>query len=438
MSDIREHSQLQSPRSIFLFCVLGYLVLASYAVARPAVESLFLSVYSSEDLPRVWIAVAIGAVFTVGIYNRFAASRDLIQVFRVSVLVSMVSLLALLGLKQLNESVGTFLMYVWKDIYIVVLVETFWSLANTIFQTKQATKLYGIFCVAGSLGGMSANLGMGPLAKAYGTDTALLGIFPILGLVWFMVGQAGRMAIPGAPGEAEGSLEAEKDSKASKKSSMSEGLKVLRNSPYLGALLALICLVQVVITLVDYQFNAALEDSFPDTDARTGAIGKVYAAIDMGSLFLQLLAGPIIAFLGVSRVLLMIPIVVGMAVAGFALTPSFLVIAVAKVSGKCFDYSLFRAAKEMLYIPLSYAEKTQGKAVVDILTYRVAKGGASLLLMAIIAASVEGWVAWLCLGLVLAWILVTTGIVKRYALLVKDGLSAEEKSEQVEISKEKV
>ena len=50
---------IQSPRSIFLLCVLGYLVLASYAVARPAVESLFLEAYSSSALPSVWIAATV-------------------------------------------------------------------------------------------------------------------------------------------------------------------------------------------------------------------------------------------------------------------------------------------------------------------------------------------------------------------------------------------
>jgi ATP/ADP translocase len=119
-------------------------------------------------------------------------------------------------------------------------------------------------------------------------------------------------------------------------------------------------------------------------------------------------------------VLILIPFVVCVTVAGFAVVPSFLAIAVAKVGGKCFDYSLFRAAKEMLYIPLSYAEKTQGKAVVDILTYRVAKGAASLLLMGIIALAATGLVTWLNLLLVAGWLAVTYGIVNRYKTLTSE------------------
>ena len=261
--------------------------------------------------------------------------------------------------------------------------------------------IYGLFCVAGSLGGMSANISIGFLAAQFGTENAVFFVFPILGLVWLLVGTLNEFAPPVQQREEKGS-------------SLLEGLRVLKESSYLSYLLALICLVQVVITLVDYQFNRVLEESFPDTDARTAMIGKVYAAIDIGSLTLQLLAAPILKVLGVGKVLMMIPLLMGLIVAAFGIMPSFVVIAAGKVAGKCFDYSLFRAAKEMLYIPLSYREKTQGKAVVDILTYRVAKGGASLMLMGILALGISGWVPWVSLLLVFGWFGVTFVIVQRY------------------------
>ena len=83
-------------------------------------------------------------------------------------------------------------------------------------------------------------------------------------------------------------------------------------------------------------------------------------------------------------------------------------------------------------VPLSYAEKTQGKAIVDILTYRVAKGGASLLLMGIIAVSLGGWVAWLCLTLVVGWLAVTSGIVKRYGTLTDGAGQPDEQAPEIQ------
>ena len=65
------------------------------------------------------------------------------------------------------------------------------------------------------------------------------------------------------------------------------------------------------------------------------------------------------------------------------------------MASKAFDYSLFRSAKEMLYIPLSYEEKTRGKALIDMLAYRVAKGGASLLVAAMLALGIASGVQWI-------------------------------------------
>ena len=46
--------------------------------------------------------------------------------------------------------------------------------------------------------------------------------------------------------------------------------------------------------------------------------------------------------------------------------PKFLFMILVKISSKTLDYSLLRGTKEILYIPLSRAEKTQGKGIIDI------------------------------------------------------------------------
>ena len=37
---------------------------------------------------------------------------------------------------------------------------------------------------------------------------------------------------------------------------------------------------------------------------------------------------------------------------------------------KAFDYSIFRAAKEVLYVPLSFDERYRAKEIIDVLGYR--------------------------------------------------------------------
>ena len=68
----------------------------------------------------------------------------------------------------------------------------------------------------------------------------------------------------------------------------------------------------------------------------------------------------------------------------------------------------------LLYLPLSHREKTQGKALVDVMTYRVAKGAASLLLLLFVALDARS----LALGAAFVgmgtWLLLTRTLTRRY------------------------
>jgi len=111
--------------------------------------------------------------------------------------------------------------------------------------------------------------------------------------------------------------------------------------------------------------------------------------------------------MGVPLVLLSIPALLGVAVAGYALVPRYAAIAAAKVASKAFDYSLFRAAKEILYIPLGRAERTQGKAFVDMMSYRMAKGATSLMLLGLVALGQPQAALWLTLACIGVWVWIT-------------------------------
>jgi len=72
----------------------------------------------------------------------------------------------------------------------------------------------------------------------------------------------------------------------------------------------------------------------------------------------------------------------------------------------------------MLYIPLSYMEKTRGKALIDILVYRTAKSSAALLMIFLLAMGLAAYAMHIVLGLMVVWILLAVLIVKRYKSIV--------------------
>jgi ATP:ADP antiporter, AAA family len=383
-------------------CAFAAVLMAGYAVARPATESLFLEEHGAERLPLAWMAVAAATVGAVLLYSRLLGRVSLATSFGVACVVAGAQLTGILLARAAGVPGAAFVLYVWKDVYIVVLVEIFWTFANAAFSFARARWLYGLFCACGNVGGIAGNLGVGALAARFGTDTVLWLVLPLLATAGLIGALLARLADIKAPPSAA-------------KPSFAESVGVVRASRYLGLLVVLVALVQVVITLVDYQYHVILAQTFADVNERTAIIGRIYAVIDGAAIALQLSTGLILTLLGLPLTLRAVPLALGLGLGAFLLAPGFVLGAVVKVLSKALDYSVFRAAKELLYLPLSFEEKTKGKAAVDMLTYRVAKAGASVLLLAMIAAGLSSLApAALAALLVAAWFWVTHEVVRRY------------------------
>ena len=393
-----------SPVRILGLCFLAALLLASYAIVRPSSESLFLEKHGSSSLMSVWIMVAIAVSVIVPLYNRLSHNKNLIKVFSSTCVVCAVLLAAILVMLDRKVPGSHYALYVWKDIYIIILVETFWSLANVAFVIKDAKKTYGLFCASGALGGLLGNFGGGELATIYGSATVIWATVILLLLI-------GILSIPLSAGLLRDDPEKPKDDQSV---SLLQGFEVIKKSSYLLWVLALIAVTQIVINFVDFEYNRFLELTYPNTDERTSVSSKVYAIIDAGSLILQFSTVIILRVLGIPLTLLGVPAILGISVVSFLIAPGFIVVAVTKVMSKVMDYSVFRAAKEILYIPLSYREKTQGKAVIDMMTYRLAKGLSAVILTVIGVEAATSVLSPLMLFLVLGWLGLTTVIVRRY------------------------
>lgn len=395
--------------------LIAALILFSYSLARGPSESLFLKHYDERALPGLWVEVGFSAALVVSIYNRALRRLSLPQIFQLSYALTGLSLAGLtlwgssgevhdggaLTLLGLTFPYGRATMLrLWSDLYIVVLVETYWSLANLYFPLKAARYLYGGLCAAGTIGSMAGNLFVQRYATSWSTESLILLVFPSLALM-------SALTVPLARAFKRRREQVELKASRSKpnQGDLLSGLKVIARSDYLIWVLWLVLISQISVTLIDYQYKAYLRELYPDTDARTAFQGYLYLSIDLGSLIMQALTGLILGALGVGLTLLYIPILLlGLSLSS-AILPAMLAIASAKSASKFLTYSIFKSAKELLYFPLSYEEQTQGKAVIDILVYRQAKILASVLLLILAAL---GWglaeVRWLTVASLLLWV----------------------------------
>ena len=384
---------------------LAFVSMLSYALARPSIESLFLEVHGQEGLPAAWLLVAGLIVPVIMIYVRLVSTVDLLRLYLWTALVSAALFAAITPACQASVPGAHFALYAVKEIYVVVLIEVFYSFANAVFPIQRARWFYGLFGGVGAVGGIIGNLGVGPLASALGTGNVPWLLPPLLLLLAGLALLVAR-GHPLSPPPVE------------RPATLRDAGRVVGASSYLLAVTLLIVVTQLVITFVDFSYNGIMKEAFPDTDLRAGMIGRVYAGVAVCTFTLHTLTGPVLRAISVPGALLAIPLLLSAGLGVFVLVPGLATVLVVKVASKAFDYTIFKSAKEILYIPLSYAEKTQGKSIVDMLSYRVAKGAASLLLLGLIATSASSLVPLLTLALMAVWIGLTVVIARRFRGLV--------------------
>lgn len=273
-----------------------------------------------------------------------------------------------------------------------------------VFCTKTAKNRYGKAMTIASIGGLLGNILVSPMALYLGSKITLCFLVIFL-LIGFIIAYKAKNLADEKP-------------QAPAKSDINLGIKTLFKSKYLVPLAILICTVQVVIGLIDYNFNGLLKENYLDTDTRTALLGQIHAAINILGIALQVLTSYILKFVGIKTTFAAIPFLLGIFVVTFIAIPQFIFMIFIKVSSKTLDYSLLRGTKEILYIPLSRSEKTQGKGIIDIFLYRLAKGLSSLILFFMISFNLSYYVMSLALVLILLWFILSLIISYRYQKLI--------------------
>lgn len=388
---------------IVALCILGAITMAGYAFARAPIESLFLTHFESNQLPIVWLATPCVAAFVIGLFNRYNARYPLLWLFAVAAFLSAGVMSSLMLLKSFYPAAAVFLLYIWKDLYIVLLVEIFWSFSDIVFSIKTARWIYGVLLAFASLGGIWGNLMMNRVVEHWGTQAGLWMTAPTL-----LVAALVALVLARFIGDRVPSCE------HAHRPRLGESLQVVLKSRYLTPLLGLVVVLQMCMTLIDYEFNSHMKLTYPQTDVRTQVAGHVHATVDFLSLIFQLLTGPILRYIGVSTTLILIPVLLMVVTGVYMVIPRLAMLITLKISSKVCDYSLLKAAREILYIPLTRVEKTMGKALIDIFVFRSAKAASSLVLLALAAMSYSSLQIAIVMFLLMVWVYLILIIVKRY------------------------
>ncbi|NIQ38795.1 MAG: ATP translocase [Proteobacteria bacterium] len=385
-------------RAAFLFFNFLLIITALYNL-KPASRSLFITSLGAEKAPYVWIATALTMGLIIGGYHRLVEKYNRLYVV-LGTLTLFTGVLVLFRVLLMNPSAAVSVcLYVFVDILAVVLVEQFWSLTNSIYNTEDGKRWYGLVGTGGLVGGVIGGaVGMilikhTPLRTP---DLLLVGaaiLLVILGLTWTMgrVGIYCEVTGPIAPDRA------------------SEGWRALGRSRYLLLIAAILLLGQLASPLVEYQFLNTVESIYPEEEARTAFLSMFGSLLGGVAIAVNLGLTPVVhRRLGVIAGLLVQPFMMVLCSWGFMLRSTLFMGGLTKISDRGLSYSINRASRELLYVPVDPVLIYQAKAWIDMFGYRMFKIFSSLLILLL-----TQWLplrlgiaqlSWLTLGICAVWI----------------------------------
>ena len=405
--------------------VLGVFQFSSKAVRQAG----FIDSFGADRLPLVYLTVALVAYPLLRLYGSVADRWSQVAVISTTVSVICTGLL-FFWWQMAGDAPGWVAagFYVWVAIATALVLTQLWSLTNTFLDARQARRLFG-FIGAGSLLGGVVGGQVASLTRDEPRHALLVAAAMLIALIWVVV-RLDRlndqgMTLTGAilrPGERL--LRPRKEGKA-------QGLRVLKESPHLRLIAAILLITVVVAQVVDLQFSWVVENSRESLADRVAIFGHVFSLMGLAAFFFQILLTPRIhRSLGVGQAMRILPCFVAigsvgvLAVAGFA--PALLVVAVGalRVGDNGLRYSLDHVTRELLFVPVPAAQRVEAKGYVDVLIHRFGKALGAVLLLTVTV----GWVTpiqatWFTLFLVGAWLSLTVRAKQHYVDALRRGLN---------------
>jgi AAA family ATP:ADP antiporter len=383
-----------------------FLIIAALYLLKPASRSIFISALGSDYLPYVWIATALALGLIIGIYHRLVASHSRIHVVLASCAIVIAGLIGFyLGLGD-SGFVQAFAFYIFVDMLSVILVEQFWSLTNTIFSTEDGKRWYGLIATGGLAGGVAGGSASSALISQTPLETIdlLLVAAGTLGLLMLLTLLMGRLGLyrehAGVRDNGNGGDGAHGDWRA-----------ILRHR-YLFLIAAILLLAQIVEPLVEYQFMKVVEASIAGREERTAYLGAFFSVMSAVAIGINLLITPLVhRWLGALGGLFAQPLAVIAGSFWYMTQATLQAGAFLKIADRGLSYSINRASKELLYVPIDPLLIFRAKAWIDMFGYRLFKVLGSLLILLL-----TQWLPWTIGAAQLGWLVLAVCVIWMLAL----------------------
>jgi ATP:ADP antiporter, AAA family len=396
--------------TLTLMFAYSFLAMTAYNIVQPITRSRFISALGSENLPYVLlVSVLIIGLLMQG-YSRLGSlmpPRWVIPATQAGMVGLLLAFWVLFGTGQTWVEVA---FYLFGQIYGILLISQFWTLANLIYDPRAAKRLFGFIGGGASLGGIVGGSITAFLAQQVGNRHLLIVSAAALALCAGVVVHIVRRSRDADLAGLERAAEEEGVGGR-------EALRMLRESKHLQIIAVVIALTSIGAGLIDQQLNMATEafKGRESTDAMTVVLAQVQVYMSAIGFVIQIwLTSRIHRFLGVGFALLILPVGLGLTSVTILLNAALWAPIFARVLDKSLRYTVDKTSREILFLPLPADLKQKAKPFVDVTVDRFARAMAAVLLLVLIepwgfGLGVQEWqkISYASLAVMVLWIAMT-------------------------------
>jgi AAA family ATP:ADP antiporter len=350
------------------------LAVASFTLAKPIRNGLFLDEFGAYKLVYVFVGVPLVLAAFIPVYNAIAARVGQRKVITGSLVFLAATVVLFWWAFRFHRAPWhSAAFYIWVNCYGVIAPVQAWTFANTVFDTRQARRLFGLVGAGASLGGILAGFMARTLVAPLGTVNLLLVLAALIAAAAVVVNAAWRVR----------RSDLRPPSRHARP--LHETLRTIAGTRYLRLIATLIVLVAIVTQWTQFQFNLVVEAMFaglPDkADRITAFNGTFNFGLGIVALLVQLLlTGPALRRYGMAFTILLLPAALGFGSALVFLWPLAWSVLLTNAFDQGLRFSVDKATFELLYMPVDARIKSDVKSAIDLVINRVADAVGGLVL----------------------------------------------------------
>ena len=420
--------QEQEVGRVALMFLYSLTAVGAFILGRILRDTLLLALPREEGIGFLPVLMAISAVcvsLVAYTYSRMAnrLRRDRMIILINTILAILLSLIyiALLFLPKSTNPVVLQVNYIFTEVMGSIQVIQFWTLASELFNPREAKRSFAI--IGG--GAVLANLlafGIRPLIKIL---DSVFHIFPILiGMLMlcvFIVRFIGKQNSTQLNELFAKKKPKDRSTKAKGRIKMGTDSERVWSNRLLLVIAMIIVVTYLTTTLIDYQFKAIAERTFPGNSAGLAEyFGNFYGITGILCCVMQFgIASRLLARSGIQVALLLLPIALFSGSFLLATAPlllsAFWAATIVKGSENVFRYTIYEVSMNLLYVPVSSHLRARAKTFIDGILKPASIGFASVLIALFkIFSSKQSdsggfvfrteYLSWIAVGLVCLWI----------------------------------